>query len=259
MPPPFSRHVLGMMLFSVTGPLGSDEDGRLVELVDQSHRNQQHAGPQADVLGGEEVDVGELDEDLLRVLDLDLRVEEEAVVEPVAGVEDRPQVVELVGLAGGVVLIQHLAVAGDRHPGVDLVGGGRGRRQTQRAGLIDGHLALGLAAAQPLELLGEDLHAALELLHVDRVVLPLLRPGSASCRLGLRAFRRRRSPPRRPPAPPAPARRLRAVLRVRPALRRGRARQGQTRDRHDEPGIAHAALTSHSSISARLRRAMPAP
>ena len=95
------------------GPLGSDEDGRLVELVDQPHRDQQHSGPQPDALGREEIDVRELDEDLFRVLDLDFGVEEEAVVEPVAGVQDRAQEVELVGFAGRVVLVEHLAVAGD--------------------------------------------------------------------------------------------------------------------------------------------------
>ena len=79
--------------------LGAEEDVGLVELVDQPHGDQQQAGPHAEILVRQPVDVGELDEYLLRVLDLDFRVEDELVVEAVPGVQDGAQIVELRRLA----------------------------------------------------------------------------------------------------------------------------------------------------------------
>ena len=76
------------------GPLRAEEHVRLVELVDESERQQQQAAAQRQVVVDQVIDVGELDEDLVAVLDLDLRVEEELVVESVAGIEHGAQEIE---------------------------------------------------------------------------------------------------------------------------------------------------------------------
>ena len=157
---------------SLTSPIGDEE----------------HAGPHAEVLARQPVDVGELDEDLLRVLDLDLGVEDELVVEAVAGIQDGAQVVELRRSVRRVVFVQHLAVAGDRDALLDSVRRGRGGRQPHRARFVHGHLDLRLAAPQPFDLLRQHLYPALKLLDVGllpldgrfRFRLPgfgLLRPG----------------------------------------------------------------------------------
>jgi hypothetical protein len=93
------------------------------------------------------------------VLELDLRVEQEAVVELVAEVDDAAQEVELVG-APFRGLVEHLAVAADRQPvagAVDL----RGRRPEAVLALVGPHRRL--AQLDLLQLAGDHVDPALEL------------------------------------------------------------------------------------------------
>ena len=132
MPPPFSRHVLGMIRCSVIGRSAPRKDVGFVELVDQAHRDEQHSASHAKVVVGEVVDVGKLDENLVRVLDLNLRIEEEPVVESVPGIQNGPKEIELARASRRLsrlvlireVLIEHLAVARDRNARVPLIGRG---------------------------------------------------------------------------------------------------------------------------------------
>ncbi len=145
----------------------------LVELVHEPHRNEQEAGAEAELRPPLIVDVGELDRHLAAlpgraVLELDLRVEEPAVVPAIAEVEHGPEPVELVGPSGediavGLrigVLVEHLAVAADRDPLLGAVDLG-GRRAESVVALVRRRRRL----AQPLalELGREDIDAPGEL------------------------------------------------------------------------------------------------
>ena len=123
------------------------------------------------------------------MLDLDLRVEEELVIEAVAGVDDGPQKIELGPLSGrlsgfvlaGEVFEEHLAIAGERDTPAALVRRRCGWGQPERARVGLGELkSLLLAAAESLHLLGEHVETSLELCNVGR---SLLAPGGN--RLGL--------------------------------------------------------------------------
>src|SRR5690606_2446252 len=94
---------------------GAEEDRGLVQLVHEPHRGEEEAAAEAERRREPVVEVGELDRDLAvlpggGVLELDLRVEEEPVVELVAEVDDGPEVVELVPPAGGRAVLPLRAV-----------------------------------------------------------------------------------------------------------------------------------------------------
>ena len=123
-------------------PLGAEKHGWLVEFVDQTERQQQHAAANRQVIVDQVIEVGELDPDFVGMLDLDLGVEQELVVEAIAGIEDRPQEIQArrrraarARLVLAVeVLEQHLAVAGERDAlrGA-AIGLGSGRRNAEAA------------------------------------------------------------------------------------------------------------------------------
>jgi hypothetical protein len=95
------------------------EGGRFVGLVDQAERRQQVAGAERDRLVQARFEVGELHADLVAVLELDLGVEEPALVEAIAEVEHGAVEVPTVAEAGRsatvstavVVQVGDLAVA----------------------------------------------------------------------------------------------------------------------------------------------------
>ena len=123
-------------LFDVR-PQSAQERGRLVQLVDEAHRNEHEAGPRSQRPGEEIIEVGELHLHLSplvrrrdRVLRLDLCIQDPVSVELVAEIEDRAREVRLVPgarwlavlAAAGEILVQELAVSSERDtlPRVDL-------------------------------------------------------------------------------------------------------------------------------------------
>jgi hypothetical protein len=154
------------------------EYGGLVHLVHEADRHQQEARAQAHVLPGLEVQIGELRGDFALllvpfagggVLHLQLGVEEDAVAELVADVEDVAHQVDAVRRARrlivlpavGRVVVDGLAVAADRDPvrlGVDL----GGRRPEAGHGLA--RLGLrGSAGPRLLDLGGQEVDPPLQL------------------------------------------------------------------------------------------------
>jgi hypothetical protein len=157
-----------------------------VDLVDEAHRRQQESGPDAEPRREAVVEVGEFDRHRAAslgaaVLELHLGVEQDAVIELVADVDDGPQRIEPVGPPGGdvtfglagEVLVEHLAVATQRNALARLVDL-RGRRsEPQDAGVrLHDHVP---AEAQLLELAGDRLELGLDPRQVGGV--PLLRRG----------------------------------------------------------------------------------
>ena len=142
-------------------PVDAVEEDGLVVLVQEAHRDEHVAHPQRQLVEQREVEVGELDPDLPgAVLELDLRVEDDPVVEAVADVEDEAQDLGDVGAVVGVVRVDELAVAADGEP-LRLVvhlGGAHAHAGVgaERDDVGDRHLEL-----QAADLLGQRLHLGL--------------------------------------------------------------------------------------------------
>jgi hypothetical protein len=155
---------------------------RLVDLVHEAHRHQQMPGADVGLGAPQEVERRELDGHRARaravvhvarspVLELDLRVEDDAVGELVSEVEhgaERIGAVEVaVLLVADEVDVVRLAVAADREAAVDAVD--LGGRRTEAVGALQlrllGHRDL---RAEVRDLLGEHVHAPHQLR--DRVV-----------------------------------------------------------------------------------------
>jgi len=159
--------------------LGAVEDRRLVELVEEADRQQDLTGTEPDVLPGPELEIGELHRNLAallgalaarRVLELDLRIEQDLVAELVAQVGDVAQQVDARHQAGrspvllrrAGMVVGHLPVATDRNTlslPVDL----RGRRPESRLTLDRGVDFSGASRPALLQLLRKEVNAALQL------------------------------------------------------------------------------------------------
>src|SRR6185295_4755608 len=150
-------------------PLDAEEGRRLVELIQKTDRQEEMAGAQVEFGLEQEIEIGELDRDLLAaVLELDLGVEQEAVVPLVADVDDRALEDRHGVLSGGLAVIrlavrpfiEGLAVAADRDAALSAVDlGGRGAHAIRAAVGRD----RGLADLELLDLRREDVDLALDL------------------------------------------------------------------------------------------------
>ena len=156
-----------------------------MKFVDEAERHEDQAASHGQVVVDEKVQVGELDRDFVCVFDFDLRIEQEAIIESIADIDDVPKEIEPRGFRVRdatlvfpiEVLVEHLAVPGDRHAfgrAIDC----RGRR-CEAQGASPGVRQLlrrCFSAAQPLNFGREQLELALQffdgrLLHVSHVRL----------------------------------------------------------------------------------------
>ena len=149
------------------GPLHAVEEHRLVQLVHDTQRGQQHAGAEIGPVPHQEVEVSELDRDRAAgagrgMLELQLGVQDDAVGELVAGVQHEAQVVGGVAVAAALVAhvlaVERLAVAADRQPALDAVDLGRRGPQAVHAVVHGERREVGQrqAGAQLVHLLGQD-------------------------------------------------------------------------------------------------------
>ena len=154
-------------------------------LVHEAEGAEQQAAAQGELVGGEVVDPGVLEERLRAVLELELGVDQPLVVEAVPQVDHAAERIELVA-AIGVEAVQELAVAADARSGLRGVDP-RGCRAEARHGLEvpvgDGAEVLPLQLhGEDLDLSGECLALGLEGLDPGLQVAVLCRGVLGSCR-----------------------------------------------------------------------------
>ena len=105
-----------------------------MELVEESHGEQQPAGAEARLWPPQILDGGEFHFRSDAVLVLDLRVEEPLVVELVAEIDNGAQQVDFGGSRGSEVLVDHFAVATDRQAALRVVDLGSRRPEAVLSG-----------------------------------------------------------------------------------------------------------------------------